>query len=132
MTIATGRNPFPWAAAYDYSQSLVVDGRLVFASGQGGFGDDGQVVDADDFEAQLRRAYSNLAAVLEAEGSSLAGVVKITVYLLRHQDYETFKRVRGEVFSPPYPASTVILAGGFVFPGMLVELDAVAVVGETR
>jgi enamine deaminase RidA (YjgF/YER057c/UK114 family) len=122
-----GRNPFPWAEGYDFSQGVAA-GQLLFTAGQGGFGADGAVVDPDSFEAQLRQAYANLRAVLEANGVSLDDVVKVTVYLLRRDDYEAFKRVRREVFRPPYPASTAILAGGFLFDGMLVELDAVAVV----
>jgi 2-iminobutanoate/2-iminopropanoate deaminase len=127
-----GRNPFPFAAEYQYSQSVVTEGELVFSAGQGGFGDDGTVVDPDDAEAQIRQAFANLAAVLEAEGASLRTIVKMTVYLARASDYDAFKRVRGKLFAPPYPASTAIVAGGFLFDGMLVEMDAVARVGEER
>ena len=70
--------------------------------------------------------------MLEAEGASLATVVKMTVYLARASDYDAFKRARHDAFSPPYPASTAIVAGGFLFDGMLVEIDAVARVGERR
>ncbi len=55
----------------------------------------------------------------------------MTVFMARAEDYDTFKRVRHETFSPPYPASTAVLAG-FLFDGMLVEIEAVARVGETR
>jgi 2-iminobutanoate/2-iminopropanoate deaminase len=127
-----GRNPFPFAAEYEYSQSVVTDGELVFASGQGGFGADGAVVDPHDADAQIRQAFANLDAVLREEGASLATVVKMTVYLARASDYDAFKRARHEAFSPPYPASTAIVAGGFLFDGMLVEMDAVARVGEER
>jgi enamine deaminase RidA (YjgF/YER057c/UK114 family) len=127
-----GQNPLAFAAGYEYSQSVVCDGPLVFVSGQGGFGAGGEVIDADDFEAQLRQAYANLAAILEANGASLATVVKMNVFLARAGDYEAFKRVRHELFSAPYPASTATVAGGFLFDGMLVELDAVARVGEAR
>ena len=127
-----GANPFPWAAEYEYSQSVVADGELVFTAGQGGFGADGAVVAPDDAEAQIRQAFANVDAVLRAEGASLETVVKMTVYLARASDYDAFKRVRHEVFSPPYPASTAIVAGGFLFDGMLVEMDAVARVGEPR
>ena len=120
-----GRNPFPFAAEYEYSQSVVTDGELVFSAGQGAFGD-------DDAEAQIRRAFANLDTVLRAEGASLATVVKMTVYLARASDYDAFKRARHDAFSPPYPASTAIVAGGFLFDGMLVEIDAVARVGEER
>ena len=56
----------------------------------------------------------------------------MTVYLARASDYDVFKRVRAEVFPHPYPASTAVVAGGFLFEGMLVEMDAVARVGEPR
>jgi enamine deaminase RidA (YjgF/YER057c/UK114 family) len=127
-----GRNPFPWAADYQYSQSVVASGELVFTAGQGGFGPDGAVVDPNDAEAQIRLAFANVAAVLEAEGASLETIVKMTVYLASASDYDAFKRVRGELFRPPYPASTAIVAAGFLFDGMLVEMDAVARVGEER
>jgi enamine deaminase RidA (YjgF/YER057c/UK114 family) len=127
-----GQNPLAFTAGYEYSQSIVAEGPMVYVSGQAGFGADGEVVDAADFEAQLRQAYANLAAVLEANGASLATVVKMTVYLARASDYDAFKRVRHEVFTAPYPASTAIVAGGFLFDGMLVEMDAVARVGEPR
>ena len=127
-----GTNPFPWAAEYEYSQSVVTGGELVFTAGQGGFGADGAVVAPDDAEAQIRQAFANVDAVLRAEGASLETVVKMTVYLATASDYDAFKRVRGEMLSPPYPASTAIVAGGFLFDGMLVEMDAVARVGEAR
>jgi 2-iminobutanoate/2-iminopropanoate deaminase len=127
-----GKPPFEWAKQVAYSQSVAVDGTLVFSAGQAGLDERGDVVAPGDFEGQLRQAFRNLATVLEAQGASLATVVKITVYLLRLSDYDTFKKVRSEVFSAPYPASTAILAGGLLLPGMLVELDAVAAVGQPR
>ena len=127
-----GQNPLEFAAGYEYSQSIVCEGPLVFVSGQGGFGPDGEVVDPDDFDAQLRQAYANLAAILEANGASMATVVKMNVFLARASDYDAFKRIRHEVFSPPYPASTATVSGGFLFDGMLVEMDAVARVAEPR
>ena len=105
---------------------------MVYVSGQGGFGPDGAVVDPHSFEAQLRQAYANVQALLEANGAGLQTIVKMTVYLAQASDYDDFKRVRAEVFSAPYPASTAIVAGGFLFEGMLVEMEAVARVGEPR
>ncbi len=125
-------NPFPFAAGYQYSQSVVTSGELVFTAGQGGFGADGAVVDPNDAEAQIRQAFANVRAVLQAEGADLDTVVKMTVYLADASLYDAFKTVRAEVLSPPYPASTAIVAGGFLFDGMLVEMDAVARVGEPR
>jgi enamine deaminase RidA (YjgF/YER057c/UK114 family) len=125
-------NPFPFAAEYEYSQAVLAEGEMVFTAGQGGFGSDGAVVDPDDAEAQIRQAFANVDAALRAGGASLDTVVKMTVFLLRAEDYDAFKRVRHEIFSAPYPASTALLAGGFLFDGMLVEIEAVARVGEPR
>jgi 2-iminobutanoate/2-iminopropanoate deaminase len=131
MTNRALPNPFPWAAEYQYSQSVLTEGALVHTAGQGGFGDDGSVV-SDDAEDQIRQAFANIDLALQAGGGSLETIVKMTVYLARREDYDAFKRVRAAVFSPPYPASTAILAGGFLFDGMLVEIDAVARVDEVR
>ncbi len=127
-----GQNPLEFSRSYDYSQTIVADGPMVYVSGQGGFGADGGVVDPASFEAQLRQAYGNVQALLEANGASLQTIVKMTVYLADAADYDVFKRVRAEVLSAPYPASTAIVAGGFLFDGMLVEMDAIARVGEPR
>lgn len=127
-----GENPLEFTRGWDYSQTIVADGPLVHVSGQGGFGPDGNVVDPHSFDAQLRQAYANVAALLEANGASLATVVKMTIYLAGAEHYEAFKRIRAETFAAPYPASTAVVAGGFMFEGMLVEMDAVARVGEPR
>jgi 2-iminobutanoate/2-iminopropanoate deaminase len=127
-----GENPLEFSRGYDYAQTIVAEGAMVYVSGQGGFGADGSVVDHESFEAQLRQAYANIETLLSANGASLATIVKMTVYLARASDYDAFKRVRAEVFTAPYPASTAVVAGGFLFEGMLVEMDAVARVGEPR
>jgi enamine deaminase RidA (YjgF/YER057c/UK114 family) len=131
MTNRALPNPFPWAADYQYSQSVLTEGELVFTAGQGGFGDDGVVVSDNPVE-QIRRAFANVEAALQAGGASLETIVKMTVFLADASLYDAFKTVRAELFSPPYPASTAVVAGGFLFDGMLVEIDAVARVGEAR
>jgi 2-iminobutanoate/2-iminopropanoate deaminase len=131
MTNRVLTNPFPWAADFQYSQSVLAEGELVFTAGQGGFGDDGVVVSSDPQE-QIRRAFANVDAALRAGGASLETVVKMTVFLADASLYDAFKAVRAELFSPPYPASTALVAGGFLFDGMLVEIEAVGRVGEPR
>ena len=113
---------FRWSAGYQYSQS-VAEGDLVVASGQAGFRDDGSLV--EDFEGQFRQALANLDAVLRAQGASLRSVLRLTTYLADPFDYAAFKTVRAEVLTAPYPASTAVVVG-FVFPGMLVEVEAIA------
>lgn len=111
-----------WAAGYHFSQA-VAEGEIVVASGQAGFRDDGSLVEG--FEGQLRQALANLDAVLRAQGASLGSVLRLTTYLADAADYATFQVVREDVLTAPYPASTAIVVG-FVFPGMLVEVEAIA------
>jgi 2-iminobutanoate/2-iminopropanoate deaminase len=113
---------FPWAASYQYSQS-VAEGGLVIASGQAGFRPDGSL--PDGFEAQFRQALANVDEVLRAQGASLDSVLRLTTFLSSPDQYDAFKAVRGELLRPPYPASTAVIVG-FVFPGMLVEVEAIA------
>src|SRR5262245_54282023 len=70
--------PFGWAEPLHFSQAVAA-GELVFSSGQGGFGEDGQVVPGG-FEPQLRQAFANLRASLEGAGASLESIVKLTVF----------------------------------------------------
>jgi 2-iminobutanoate/2-iminopropanoate deaminase len=118
----------PWARGFDFASSVRVDDLLV-VSGQTGHRSDGTL--PEDFEVQLRQAFVNLDDVLRAQGGSLDTIVRLTTYFARTEDYAVFKRVRPEVLKAPFPASTGVVAG-LLFPGMLVELEAIAVRGEAR
>jgi 2-iminobutanoate/2-iminopropanoate deaminase len=129
MEIVTGRPPFAWAENVQYSQSVAA-GDLVFTAGQGGFDDEGNIVEGG-FEAQVRQTFANVAAALAMHGASLDGIVKLTVYVADRADYDVFKRVRAELLAPPYPAGTAVEAT-LLIDGMLFEMDAVAVRGGVR
>ena len=120
---------FPWAQGMLFSQSVRTD-DIVVASGQAGFDDDGNLA-GPDVETQLRRAFANLDRVLREAGSSLDGVLRLNTYLSDASHYGAFKTVRAEFLRPPYPASTAVVVG-FMFPGMLCEIDAIAVRGAVR
>ena len=92
---------------------------------------DRSIIVGDDFESQFRQAFRNLDRVLRTQGSSLDGVMRLNTYLSDQSQYEAFKRIRGEFLSAPYPASTAVVVG-FVFPGMLCEIEAIAVRGGAR
>jgi 2-iminobutanoate/2-iminopropanoate deaminase len=120
---------FPWAAGWHFSQAVRA-GDIIVTAGQAGFDDDGRFV-GEDFEAQFRQAFRNLDRVLRTQGSSLDGVMRLNTYLSDAAQYEAFKQIRSEFLTAPYPASTAVVVG-FVFPGMLVEIEAIAVRGGRR
>lgn len=118
---------FPWAAGWHFSQAVRAD-DLIVTAGQAGFDDHGRFV-GDDFESQFRQAFRNLDRVLRSQGATLEGVMRLNTYLSDIAQYEAFKRIRAEFLTEPYPASTAVVVG-FVFPGMLCEIEAVAVRGR--
>lgn len=117
---------FPWQGALHFSQSVRAD-DLVFSSGQAGFRAEGGLA-GDDFETQCRQAFENLDRVFRAQGASLDSMVRLDAFFSHASQYAAFKAIRAEVLRAPYPASTAVVVG-FVFPGMLVELEGIAVRG---
>ena len=102
---------------------VVVSGDHVFTAGQVGFDLDGDVVEGG-VAAQTRQALENLRACLEAGGSDLEHVVKVTAFLVDLGDFEAYNEVYRTFFSEPYPARTTV---GASLPGTLrVEIEAVA------
>lgn len=102
-------------------------GNLVFTSGQAGRNrETGKMGDIRD---QARRCIGNIGAVLEAAGSSLAHVVKVTVFLRNSDDWKAFNEEYVKLMPPPLPARTsaiVDLKG----PDMLVEMEVIACVAD--
>jgi 2-iminobutanoate/2-iminopropanoate deaminase len=129
MTAYVSDFQFPWAAGWHFSQAVRA-GDVIVTAGQAGFDDDGNLV-SPEFEGQFRQAFRNLERVLGTQGATLDGVMRLNTYLSDPGQYEAFKRIRAEFLTAPYPASTAVVVG-FVFPGMLCEIEAIAVRGGVR
>ncbi|MBB6029936.1 MULTISPECIES: RidA family protein [Oceanithermus] len=101
--VQTERAP---AAIGPYSQA-VRSGGMVFVSGQIPLTPAGELVDGG-IEAQTEQALRNLAAVLEAAGSSLDRVVQVSAFLADMNDFARFNEVYARHFREPYPARAVV------------------------
>src|SRR6185295_8104374 len=108
------------------SQGLRV-GDLLFVSGQAGIDEKGQLVGIGDFDAQADQTFRNLARVLEAGGSSLAHVVKVTIFLTDMANFPKIVELRGKWFTPPYPADTIVEVSSLALPELELEIEAIAV-----
>jgi 2-iminobutanoate/2-iminopropanoate deaminase len=94
------------AAIGPYSQA-VKTGLVVFTSGQIGLDPaSGELV--QDFEAQVRQAFKNLAAVAKASGGSLANAVKFTLFLTDLGQFAKANAIMGELVPKPYPARSTV------------------------
>lgn len=123
--ISTDRAP---KAIGPYEQAVKV-GDFVYVSGQIALDPrTGNLVEGD-VSMQTRRVMENLKAVVEAAGSSLARVVKATVFLKNIGDFAAMNEVYGEYLSQSKPArSTVAVAD--LPRGALVEIDLIALVQD--
>lgn len=111
-----------------YSPGIVAEGRLVYVSGQGPLRD-GEVT-GDTVREQTQIVLDNVAAVLESAGAGLADVVQCRVFLADTADFRAMDEVYSQVFPPPLPARTTV-GVALPLPGMLVEIDCVAVLPAT-
>lgn len=113
------------AALGPYSQAIGLDG-MVFASGQIALDPaSGQLIEGD-IQAQTHRVLQNLTAVLEAAGSSLANVVKTTVFLTSMSDFTAMNEVYATYFGGEPPARSTIAVAELP-KGAQVEIEAIAV-----
>ena len=122
----TVQTPNAPAAIGPYSQAIVCGG-LVFTSGQIPLDPATGTVVGADIRAQAEQVMKNLAAVLEAAGSSLAGAVKTTCYLADMADFAVFNEVYAAYFTTN-PARSCVAAKALP-KGVLVEVEVVASVG---
>jgi 2-iminobutanoate/2-iminopropanoate deaminase len=95
------------AAIGPYSQA-VKTGLVVFLSGQIGLDPATQALAGEDFGAQVRQAFRNLAAVAQAAGGSLADAVKLTLFLTDLSKFSQVNDIMAELMPKPYPARSTI------------------------
>ena len=115
-----------------YSPAVITEGgRVVWMAGQGATVDaDGKDI-SGDFEAQAHRSFALMDETLRRAGGSLADLVTMTVYLkdVRHGD--RLVEIRKQKFPPGrYPGSALITIANFAAPGMEIEIQGIAVIGD--
>lgn len=123
-------NPWTWQDQLGFSQAWTVTGadKVTFLSGQAPIDPEGRLVGEDDFDTQAAQVFDNLAAVLHQAGASFDAVVKITVYLTDIARIRDFGRIKARCISGPQPASTAIGVTALALPGMMLEVEGIAVI----
>ena len=104
-------------------------GACIAVSGQVAMTETGELVGKDDFDAQIEQCFANLASVLSQAGGSLADVVSLTTYLSSREYARAFLAARGRHFPVNPPATTTVIAQ-MLHPDFLVEIQALAAVGN--
>lgn len=106
-------------------------GDFVFVTGTGPLGPDG-TVQGETIEEQTEITIDNVEAILKAEGATLEDVVKVSAHLQDTTLFPRYNAVYARRFRKPYPARTTVGSDLRLVPGMMIEMDAIAYVGEAK
>ena len=120
-----------WFEPYKISLAWRV-GDLVFTSGQASITEQGEIVGLGDFDAQIKQTMANVKRVLELAGSSMADIVKVNIYVTDMTNFPKVIALREEYFTYPWPADTIVEVTSLAIPGLMIEVDATAVVSAAR
>jgi 2-iminobutanoate/2-iminopropanoate deaminase len=124
QVVATDNAP---KAIGPYSQAIKANG-FIFVSGQIAFDPATQQIIDGDVAAQTERVLQNLSAILTAAGSSLAQVMKTTVFLKYMDNFGAMNEVYARYFGDAPPARSTVAAAGLP-RDVLVEIDVIALAG---
>src|SRR5213593_3181761 len=115
-----------------FSPAVVTDGgRNVWMAGQTATTDaDGKDI-SGNFEAQARRVFALMDQTLRRTGGTLANLVTMTVFIKDARYGDRFVQIRREMFPDGnFPGSALITVSNFARPGMEIEVQGIAVIGD--
>jgi len=112
-----------------YAQAYKVTGvsSLVFVAGQVALDEKGEPTHLGDFKAQARAVLEAVKQLVEASGSSIDKIVKLTVFLTDARYRPDFGPIRDAFFGGKVPPLAVIEVGALMRPEWLIEIEAIAV-----
>ena len=115
-----------------YSQiTRVKASEFIYIAGQLATNRDGQIIGADDFDAQCVQVFANIETALTSVGAGWGNVVEFTTYLVHSQDIPKFMAYRKRAFpvffrDGAYPPNTLLMVDRLVQEPFLVEVKTIA------
>ena len=109
---------------------VVKVGNTVYIAGQLSRDVNGQAIHVGDAEAQTIQAWANLGAAVKAAGGTLADIVKTNTYVVGRENMAGVRAGRAKAQPPEdRPTSTTVIVAGLADPELVVEVEAIAVIG---
>ncbi|MEO6985958.1 MAG: Rid family detoxifying hydrolase [Paralcaligenes sp.] len=97
------------AAVGPYSQAVAVEsGKTVYLSGQIGLEPGTGELVSENFEGQVRQAFANMLAVIEAAGGTFESIVKLTLFLTDLSKFASANAIMVDIIPQPFPARSTI------------------------
>jgi 2-iminobutanoate/2-iminopropanoate deaminase len=115
---------------FSHATMIAARGRLVFISGMTARRADGSIAGIGDIEAQTRQVCENIKAAVEEAGGSMGDICRVDVFVRNMEHFDLIHKVRREYFKPPAPASTMVEVCKMTSPDYLIEINAIAMIGE--
>lgn len=119
---------WPWNDSVGIAQAVRVD-DTVYVSGQTARDPEGNLIGGDSTTLQARKVFENIEYVLGLANASLKDVVKLTAFFTEGADFSEYATVRREFFPEITFAATGMTVSALAEPGMLLEVEAVAIMG---
>jgi 2-iminobutanoate/2-iminopropanoate deaminase len=115
-----------------FSPAVITEGgRIVWMAGQTATRDEAGNDISGNFEAQARTVFALMDKTLKKAGGSLANLVTMTVFINDPRNGDRFVELRRDTFKDGnYPGSALITVSNFARPGMLIEIQGIAVIGD--
>lgn len=127
-----------WRIETPFARTVAV-GDQIFISGQQTLDAEGAVLNEGDIAEQTRNVFENMKKSLAQAGLELSDLVRLNTYYVfdgpdeeSTEYWESMTRVRLEYFPDPGPAATAVRIKGMPYKGQLIQIEGIALRGESR
>ena len=103
--------------------------RHVYIAGMTSRSDEFDTIIGENAYDQSKVIFDKIKALIEAAGGSMADIVKVNIFLTEVNDRQQVWEARREYFEGDFPVSTLLEISKLVHPDMLVEIEAVGILG---
>ena len=128
LNIASG---VKWEEIIGYSRAVKI-GNLIEVAGTTALDEAGNLVGPNDPYEQTRYIIAKIEKALTSAGAALTDIVRTRIFTTDISQWEEIGRAHGEFFSKIKPASTMVEVSALINSGMLVEIEATAIVPQNQ
>ena len=116
-----------WKPFGAFSQAVVQGtGKIVHLKGQVSLDREGEIVGAQDIDAQVEKTLENIKTILSGFGGSMEDIYSLTHHVTNIEEFMKTGHIRSRYFKPPYPVTTTVEVTRLYHPDLLVEITSSA------